>query len=100
MDISHKNIEDIQEQNHSEDLNDETELLIVDHNANSSITSVTDKENYPLAKTIDKFTVLLQNPTQITDKRLFKFNCIIIIMIVFLSVIDFVSFVGYKTTLL
>jgi hypothetical protein len=72
----------------------------MEHNANSSLTSMTEKENYPLSKTIEKFIGLVSNPHSIQDARLSNFNLIIVLLLILLTVLGFFSFYTYKQVLL
>jgi hypothetical protein len=73
--------------------------VLIDHNANSSLTSTTEKENYPLAKTIDRFLGYVQRPETIDDVRLTRFNAVMLVLLALLAVIDFASYYVYRQAL-
>lgn len=79
---------------------EDNDQLIIEHNASSSLTSMNEKENYPIAKTIEKFIVFVQHPSSISDGRLSTFNIMMLTILMLLSVINFVSFYCYKQMLL
>lgn len=105
IDRPHDTSKDIVDEDEGDDSNnlerdDEQDPLILEHNANSSMASLSEKENYPIAKTIEKFVHLVQNPDEIKDSRLSSFNLIVVVILVLLSVIDFLSYYSYKEMLL
>ena len=53
---------------------------------------MSDKENYPLSKTIDKFLSYLQHPSRIRDARLARFNIFMVIILILLTVLNFASY--------
>lgn len=53
---------------------------------------MSDKENYPLSKTIDKFLSILQDPQRIRDARLARFNLFMVIILILLAMVNFASY--------
>lgn len=61
---------------------------------------MTEKENYPISKTIDKFINFVQHPSSICDARLSNFNILMLILLSLLTLIDFLSYFAYREVLL
>lgn len=78
---------------------EEEEEMLVDHNANSSLTSTTEKENYPLSKTVEKFTALVAHPHSIDDPRLTHFTLALLVLLALLTLLGFLSYYAYGQVL-
>jgi hypothetical protein len=64
------------------------------------MASLSEKENYPLSKMIERFLHLLRAPENVKDNRMFRYTIMLAIGMLLLALLNFISYCFYHKLLL